>query len=93
MGPICHHGQLRRKCPLCEADEEIELLRNENRRLKRALAFWLPHVPEEDTTRGDRIAADAYLLCCYEGPDEVDAETLGWIALTPNGGSEPTERR
>ena len=69
-------------------DEEIELLRNENRSLKRALAFWLPHVPEEDTARGDRIAADAYLLCCYEGRDEIDAETLGWIALTPNVGGE-----
>jgi len=83
----CEHGYPRRKCPHCEInkqDEEIELLRNENRRLKRALAFWIPHVPDEGTARGDRIAADAYLLWCYEGPDEVDAETLGWIALTPN---------
>ena len=65
-------------------EEERDALRKEVRQLKRALAFWLPHVPAEDTARGDRIAADAYLLSFYEGPDEVYAATLGWIALTPN---------
>jgi len=49
--------------------------------LQRALAFWLPNVPDEDSARAERIADDAMLLMCYDGPDEASAEDLGWWVM------------
>ncbi len=49
--------------------------------LQKALAFWLPRVPAEDSERGTRIADDSYLLMGYPGDDEISAEDRGWIAL------------
>ena len=49
--------------------------------LQRALAFWLPCVPNEDNQRADRIAEDSYLLMGYQGESECEAEQLGWISL------------
>ena len=51
--------------------------------LQKALMFWLPNVPAEDSEREKRIAADAYLLAGYSGIFEAGAEDLGWIELTP----------
>ena len=49
--------------------------------LQRALAFWLPHVPDRDHPIGDRIASDAMLLAGYMGEDEPDAFAMGYITL------------
>lgn len=56
------------------ADAEIQ-------RLQRALAFWLPTVPEGPAEIADRVANDAMLLCGYEGEAERSAEELGWLRL------------
>lgn len=52
------------------------------RALQQALAFWLPRVPDEDSARADRIAADSYLLIGHMPPYESTAQDLGWIKLT-----------
>lgn len=53
----------------------------EIQRLQRALAFWLPGVPDNDPEISDRAGDDAYLLCGYEGEQEPTAQQLGWIKL------------
>jgi hypothetical protein len=34
MNDTCHHGQLRRQCNICELEEEVARLRQENDRLR-----------------------------------------------------------
>lgn len=63
-------------------DARIAELEEQAQKLQRALAFWMPHVPSEDTERGKRIGDDTYLLIGYEGEMEADAEERGWIKLT-----------
>jgi hypothetical protein len=50
--------------------------------LQKAVAFWLPHVPPEDTERAERISKDTFLLIGYEGPMVPGAEELGWVKLS-----------
>ena len=54
-------------------------------KLQRALAFWMPRVPCEDTPRTDRMHADIELLYGSESNEKTCAEALGWIALTGEG--------
>lgn len=63
-------------------DARIGELEQQIEQLQKAVAFWLPHVPPEDTERGQRIGDDTYLLIGYEGEMEADAEERGWIKLT-----------
>lgn len=59
-------------------------LQQEVQRLQRALAFWLPKMPESDalcSRYGDRIVDDSFLLAGYYGPEEPGAEELGWVKL------------
>lgn len=65
-----------------EMREEFEQRGEEIQKLQKALRFWLPHVPPEDSERGNRIANDTYLLAGYQGEIEADAEERGWIRLT-----------
>lgn len=67
---------------LSYCEDERDLALEEIKRLKRALAFWLPGVPEDNSARSNRVASDAALLIGLEGPIEPDAETVGWVALT-----------
>jgi hypothetical protein len=67
--------------PLTFCQDARDMAHEENARLKKALAFWLPGVPAEDNARANRLAEDAALLVGYDGPYEHDAETLGWISL------------
>ena len=71
----------RRGTALIKANELIVDQANEIAELQRALAFWLPHVPGNDTEIADRAGDDAMRLCGYNGEDEVCAETRGWITL------------
>ena len=50
--------------------------------LQRALAFWLPNAPAEDTPKAKRIGDDAQLLLGYPDMGEGNAEELGWVQLT-----------
>jgi hypothetical protein len=67
---------------LQQRDDRIAELEQQIENLQKALAFWLPHVPAEDTERGKRIGDDTYLLIGYEGEVAAGAEELGWIKLT-----------
>jgi hypothetical protein len=51
-------------------------------RLQRALAFWLPGVPNDDSAAGKRCGDDAMLLVGFNGVFEPSAEDLGWIKLS-----------
>jgi hypothetical protein len=64
------------------ADTRIRSLEAEVHGLQRALSFWHPGVPATGpSTIYDRAAADAFLLCGYDGPNEQSASDLGWITL------------
>jgi hypothetical protein len=68
-------------CAQCLAVENGEL-RAEVQRLQKALDFWLPSIPVEESPRSERAAKDAWLLAGFEGPVMESAEDLGWIKMT-----------
>ena len=78
----CMHKQ---EC--CEREDEIDRLREENRKLKCALFFWLPNIPAIENECTDRMANDAALLIGHGGCIDDSAEQRGWINLTPNANS------
>jgi hypothetical protein len=63
-------------------NQRVGELEEEVQNLQRALFFWLPHVPAEDTERSKRIGDDTYLLIGYQGEIEKCAQELGWISLS-----------
>lgn len=74
QGNHSHYDQ--RNCTVCQLMAEVQLL-------QRALAFWLPKVPADDSLaeKCQRIGDDAYLLAGYVGSAEKCAEELGWVKL------------
>lgn len=55
----------------------------EVQRLQRALRFWLPRVPVEESARAERVASDVFLLCGLSDlPSDDTAESRGWITLS-----------
>lgn len=75
-----------------KARDELLELHAENKRLKGALFFWLPNIPEVENECTERMANDAALLIGYEGRIDDSAEQRGWITLTPNAQSHRTSR-
>ena len=74
---VCEHGGMRRKCPICERDEEIRLLREEIDHAKtardmyrRAALIWF----NEAGTKGDELAR----LRSMEA-DAIEIKTTGRI--------------
>ena len=47
FGEVCGHGQLKRKCEICELNDAIEELRAEIKRLRTALTDLLKSVDRE----------------------------------------------
>lgn len=71
------------------AEAELKAIIGEVHDVQRALMFWMPNVPaDDDGERGERLRNDSFLLAGYEGPIEEDAETIGWVMLTPNARNE-----
>lgn len=68
---------------LCAMAKDCENMHAEVQRLQRALAFWLPLVPADDSEIEDRAGDDAMLLVGFDGPMHPCAEELGWIKLRP----------
>lgn len=80
LAAIKNDATARRNCAEIAAEADLEIAR-----LQKALAFWLPGVPAVAGERGERISEDSFLLSGYEGEQEVDAESLGWIELVERG--------
>ena len=72
-----------------EERKERDALLAEVQSLQRALAFWMPRIPAGESPAIDRLANDAWLLSGYEGEDEPDAESMGWVVLNTIA-KEPT---
>ena len=60
---------------------ERDELRDEIKKLQKALSFWHPGVPANDSECAERCANDAYLLAGYDGDSEPSARELGWIEM------------
>jgi len=71
--------------------DELKETAAEVQRLQRALCFWLPCVPAEDSEIAERAGDDAFLLCGYEGPAEPSAEDLGWVSRRLSEEQEHTD--
>lgn len=58
-------------------------LAEEVQRLQRALAFWMPHMPDCELPEeiDKRLEHDIWLLAGSDPNGEKGAEELGWIAL------------
>lgn len=64
-----------------EADD-FQPVVEEVERLQKALAFWMPGVPDANHALHERVAHDAYLLAGYDGPNnEPSAFELGHVSL------------
>ena len=64
---------------LFKLKEDRDSLLAEVQRLQRALAFWAPYVPNEDSDFGNKAADAAMLMYGFNGPDESSAWDLGWV--------------
>lgn len=71
-------------CRCLDAAEELDELRKESKRLKKALFFWLPNIPAVENECTERMANDAALLIGHEGRIDDSAEQRGWVVLMPN---------
>jgi hypothetical protein len=71
-------AEIKRLTPIAEERDELVL---EVARLQHALAFWLPHVPANDSPRAKRCGDDALLLFGCDCQLEPGAEELGWITM------------
>lgn len=64
------------------AHANLTALRDDRRKLQKALAFWMPCIAGEETPAGQRVAAEAHLLVGMPvEDDEPNAQELGWIVM------------
>ena len=64
------------------AHANLTALRDDRRKLQKALAFWMPCIASEDTPAGRRVAEEAFLLVGIPTEDdEPNAQELGWIVM------------
>ena len=77
-------GPLERAKKMMSNVASLRELREENKRLKGALFFWLPNIPAIENDCTERMANDAALLIGHEGRIDDSAEQRGWVVLTHN---------
>jgi uncharacterized small protein (DUF1192 family) len=86
---ICDHGSLKRVCYICELQEEIAALREENERLKEELKVtrhYLKHHQENSDrliNEVDRLRANA--IVWHKWPENEAPEQVRCLAKDVNG--------